>query len=73
MDVRAYNRLAWDRQVQEGNRWTVPVGPEETAAARQGHWQIFLTPTRPVPRSWFPDLAGCDVLCLAPAAPSRAL
>jgi SAM-dependent methyltransferase len=65
MDVRAHNRLAWDRQVQQGNRWTVPVGPEVTAAARQGRWQIFLTPTRPVPRSWFPALAGCDVLCLA--------
>jgi SAM-dependent methyltransferase len=65
MDVRAHNRLAWDRQVEKGNRWTVPVGPEAIAAARQGEWQIFLTPIRPVPRGWFPDLAGCDVLCLA--------
>lgn len=65
MDVRAFNRLAWDRQVEKGNRWTVPVDPETTAAARQGRWQIFLTPTRAVPRDWFPDLAGCDVLCLA--------
>jgi SAM-dependent methyltransferase len=65
MDVRAYNRTAWDHQVRTGNRWTVPVGPEVTAAARRGDWQIVLTPTLPVPRSWFPPLAGLDVLCLA--------
>jgi len=65
MDVRDYNRRAWNRQVEEGNRWTVPVGPEVTAAARQGEWEILLTPTRPVPRHWFPAIPGCDVLCLA--------
>lgn len=65
MDVRDYNRRAWNRQVEQGNRWTVPVGPEVTAAARRGEWQIVLTPTRPVPRDWFPALPGSDVLCLA--------
>lgn len=65
MDVRDYNRRAWNRQVERGNRWTVPVSPEVTAAARRGEWQIFLTPTKPVPRAWFPALPGRDVLCLA--------
>src|SRR5947209_570203 len=65
MDVLAYNRHAWDRQVAKGNRWTVPVSPEVIAAARRGDWQVLLTPTRPVPRAWFPPLAGLDVLCLA--------
>jgi SAM-dependent methyltransferase len=65
MDVRSYNRHAWDRQVEKGNRWTIPVGPEVIAAARRGDWQIVLTPTRPVPREWFPPLAGLEVLCLA--------
>jgi SAM-dependent methyltransferase len=66
MDIRAHNRQAWDREVELKNPWTVPVSPEEVAAARQGRWTIVLTPTRPVPREWFPaDLAGCDVLCLA--------
>jgi SAM-dependent methyltransferase len=65
MDVRAHNRMAWDRQVEGGNRWTVPVGPQVTEAARKGEWEILLTPTRPVPRSWFPQLSGRDVLCLA--------
>jgi SAM-dependent methyltransferase len=66
MDVREYNRRAWDRQVTAGNRWTVPVGPGVTAAAaRRGEWAVVLTPTKPVPRDWFPPLAGLDVLCLA--------
>jgi SAM-dependent methyltransferase len=65
MDLLAYNRHAWDRQAQQGDRWTVPVGPDVIAAARRGDWHVVLTPTRPVPAAWFPDLAGLDVLCLA--------
>ncbi len=66
MDVLAYNREAWDRNVRRGNRWTVPVGPEKIAAARAGEWSVVLTPVKPVPRAWFPaDLRGIDVLCLA--------
>ena len=65
MDVRAYNRMAWNKEVERGNQWTVPVSREAIAAAAQGQWEIILTPTKPVPREWFPDLKGCDVLCLA--------
>jgi SAM-dependent methyltransferase len=65
MDIVAYNRTAWDREVEKGNPWTVPVGAEAIAAARRGEWSVLLTPTRPVPRSWFPELRGADVLCLA--------
>lgn len=65
MDIRTYNRDAWDRQVRAGNRWTVAVGPEATGAARRGEWAVVLTPTKPVPREWFPPLAGLEVLCLA--------
>jgi SAM-dependent methyltransferase len=64
-DVFDYNRRAWDRQVERGNRWTVPVSPEEIARARRGDWSIVLTPTKPVPADWFQPLAGLDVLCLA--------
>lgn len=66
MDIRAYNRAAWDRAVEEKSPWSIPVGPEVTAAARLGQWQIILTPTIPAPRAWFPDeLSGAAVLCLA--------
>lgn len=65
VDIRAHNRAAWDRQVEGGNEWTVPVAAEVIAAAQRGEWQVVLTPTRPVPREWFGDLTGRDVLCLA--------
>lgn len=65
MDIRSYNRDAWDRRVRDRNRWTVAVGPEVIEAARRGEWSVVLTPTKPVPREWFPPLSGLDVLCLA--------
>jgi len=65
MDIRAYNRTAWDRQVEGGNMWTVPVAPEVIAAARRGEFSNLLTPLKPVPLSWYGELAGKDVLCLA--------
>ena len=65
MDVRGYNEEAWDREVERGNRWTVPVGPDAIEAARRGQWEVLLTNGKPVPRAWFPEMEGADVLCLA--------
>jgi SAM-dependent methyltransferase len=65
IDVRAYNREAWNRQVEQANQWTIPVSGEVIAAARRGIWSIVLTPTKPVPRDWFGELRGREVLCLA--------
>jgi SAM-dependent methyltransferase len=66
VDVFSYNRDAWDRRVHHGNRWTVPVSPEQIALAREGEWAVVLTPHKPVPRAWFPDdLRGIELLCLA--------
>jgi SAM-dependent methyltransferase len=64
--VVAQNRSAWDREVDTGNEWTVPVGPEVIAAALTGSWSVVLVGYEPVPADWFPDpLAGAEVLCLA--------
>jgi len=64
--VVEHNRAAWDREVDSGNEWTVPVGPEVIEAARAGVWSVVLIGYDPVPREWFPaDLTGVDVLCLA--------
>ena len=65
MDIRGYNQEAWDRQVESGNEWTVPVGAEVIEAARRGEWEVLLTETKPVPRAWFPEMRGAEVLCLA--------
>jgi SAM-dependent methyltransferase len=67
MDIRLYNRKAWDREVESGeNRWTLPVSPEAITRARQGDWSVVLTENKPVPRDWFPAFPA-EVLCLASA------
>src|SRR6185436_4750089 len=66
MDIRAYNRDAWNKEVNDGeNRWTQPVSPEIIAKAKQGEFSVVLTENIPVPQSWFPPLKGAQVLCLA--------
>lgn len=66
MDVRKYNREAWDRQVSSGkNPWTVPVTPEIIAKARKGEWSVLLTENISVPREWFPSMMGLKILGLA--------
>ncbi|MBV9957022.1 MAG: class I SAM-dependent methyltransferase [Acidobacteria bacterium] len=65
MKIEEHNRAAWDREVERGNEWTKPVSAEQIEAARRGVWEVLLTNTRPVPREWFPELKGLDVLCLA--------
>ncbi len=72
MSIEAYNREAWDREVERGNRWTLPVTPEQVARARRGEWSVLLTPTRPVPRDWFGELAGRSLLGLASAGGQQA-
>ena len=64
-DITTYNRRMWDAQVKAGNRWTIPVSPEEIRKAREGEFSIVVTPTRPVPMRWLPPLLNCNVLCLA--------
>jgi SAM-dependent methyltransferase len=66
MDIRAYNREAWNREAEGGqNRWSQPVSSEVIAKARQGEFSILLTENIPVPQKWFPALKGAEVLCLA--------
>ncbi len=65
IDVTAFNKNAWNKEVEKGNEWTIPVSPEEVAEARKGNFKILLTPTKPVPAGWFPPLKDLKILCLA--------
>ena len=66
MDVRSYNRDAWNKEVEGGeNRWSIPVTHEIIEKARRREFSIVLTENIPVPQRWFPPLLGADVLCLA--------
>lgn len=65
MDIRSYNRAAWDKSVEQDNRWTVPVSSEDVERAQHGDFELVLTPTKPVPMEWFPTLRDLPTLCLA--------
>jgi 2-polyprenyl-3-methyl-5-hydroxy-6-metoxy-1,4-benzoquinol methylase len=65
MNIQEYNSAAWDRNVENQIRWSIPVGSEEIEKARSGEWEIVLTPVKKVPREWFGDVSGKDILCLA--------
>ena len=54
-----------DRWVENGWQWGQPITHEQFLAAKTGDWSIVLTPTKPVPQDWFPDLQGLDLLGLA--------
>lgn len=70
--IIAFNKEAWNREVERGNRWSVPVTANEIVRAKQGDWKILLTPHKAVPSNWFPPLLGCRVLCLASAGGQQA-
>jgi SAM-dependent methyltransferase len=72
LDILAFNRAAWGRQVEQGKRWSVPVSPEVIAEARAGRWSVILTPEKAVPRAWIGELSGRDVLALASAGGQQA-
>lgn len=54
-----------DRWVAGGWKWGKPISPASYAAALRGEWNVFLTPTKPVPHEWFGSLHGKKVLGLA--------
>ncbi|MBN1150464.1 class I SAM-dependent methyltransferase [candidate division WOR-3 bacterium] len=64
-DILMHNKYAWNKAVDSGDEWTVPVSREIIEEAKKGNWKIFLTPLKPVPKEWSRDLRGLKVLCLA--------
>ncbi len=60
------NSKIWDNRAEHNDEWSIPVTSEMIEQARKGMWSIVLTPTKPVPKDWFPEnLTGKKVLCLA--------
>lgn len=66
MNYKKYNRDAWDKRVALGDKWTRTISSDDVDKARSGELKIVLTPTKLIPRSWFPDnLNGVKILALA--------
>lgn len=68
MDMSNYteiNSQIIDRWVDEGWKWGIPITPEQYANAKNGDWNVLLTPIKNVPKTWFPDLKNKKLLGLA--------
>jgi len=59
------NEKAIGEWISEGWEWGKPISHEEYLKAKQGQWNVVLTPTKNVPHEWFGDLKGKRVLGLA--------
>lgn len=59
------NKETIDKWAENGWEWSKPVSHEEFLKAKQGNWNVFLTPTVPVPHNWLGDLKGKKILGLA--------
>lgn len=47
------NAKTIDRWVDKGWEWSIPISHESFENAKNGKWDIVLTPIKPVPREWF--------------------
>ena len=65
MKYQDMNAKTIDSWVEGGWEWGTPIPHEEFLKAKQGDWQMLLTPIRPVPKEWYPELQGKEVLGLA--------
>jgi SAM-dependent methyltransferase len=64
IDVFNHNRASWDRQAAQHCEWSQPVSAEQIAAARNGSWDVRLTPNA-LPAGWLDSVRGLHILCLA--------
>lgn len=59
------NAKTIDRWVEEGWEWGQPISYETYLNAKNGNWNVLLTPTNPVPHEWFGNLKDKKILGLA--------
>ena len=65
MDYTEFNSKTIDGWIENGWEWGVPISREDFLRAKNGDWSVVLTPLRPVPKEWFPELKNRRVLGLA--------
>jgi len=61
----AINSAIIDNWVDNNWEWGRPISHQTYVKATEGDWDVLLTPTKPVPKEWFPDFKGCKILGLA--------
>lgn len=61
-DVNASVINSW---ITEGWEWGIPISHEMYERAKNGEWDVLLTPTKPVPHEWLGELCDKKILGLA--------
>lgn len=59
------NKETIDKWVEEGWEWSRPISHEEYIDAKNGNWNVLLTPTVPVPHEWIGNIKDKKILGLA--------
>lgn len=65
INYQDFNSDTFDRWVEEGWQWGIPLSQEAYQEALKGHWGVLLTPNKMVPHEWFGEMKGKKVLGLA--------
>ena len=65
MSYQDKNADTIDRWIKEGWEWGKPIDHETFAAAKNGSWNVNLTPVKNVPHEWFGEIKGRRILGLA--------
>ncbi|MBO7676668.1 MAG: class I SAM-dependent methyltransferase, partial [Erysipelotrichaceae bacterium] len=65
MKYQDINAKVIDSWVKDGWKWGIPIDHETYVKALNGDFEMRLTPTKNVPKDWFPPLKGAKVLGLA--------
>ncbi len=64
-DIVAFNKGAWDKVADAGDRYYRAMTAEQIQSARDGQWRIRITPTKAIPKEWLEPVAGRKILLLA--------
>lgn len=59
------NKETIDKWVEEGWEWAKSISHEEYNDAKNGNWNVLLTPTVPVPHEWIGNIKDKKILGLA--------
>ncbi len=65
MKYQDINAKTIDSWCLQGWIWGKPLSHEDYLKAESGHFEVYLTPTKPVPSEWFGVLEGKKILGLA--------
>jgi ubiquinone/menaquinone biosynthesis C-methylase UbiE len=64
-DFVKINENTINKWIKEGWIWGIPIDHETYIQAKKGNFDVVLTPTKAVPKHWFPEFKNLKILGLA--------